>query len=182
MTRARQRGSAMLVTMIIVAALLAGAAVLASMQVNSNRATELTRDGLASLYCAEHGLTAGRQAVLNAYGAWNTALAANCADTVCSSLVEPTFTAPGVFSHDIDGGTASIDFVVYIRDNDDDTAATQDYATDTDDTIFIVSRCTKYPDNPRQVEMLIKYTPGMPPYTAQEGGANSRANANDTFP
>ena len=181
MTRKRQRGSAMLVTMIIVAALLAGAAVLASMQVNSNKATELTRDGLASLYCAEHGLTIGKQAVLDAYGTWNTALAANCADSDCTSLVEPTFTGSGVFSHDIDGGAASVDFRVFIRDDDDDST-TQDYTTDSNDTIFIVSRCIKYPDNPKQVEMLIKYTPGMPPYCAQEGGCNSRGNANDTFP
>ena len=181
MTRANQRGSAMLVTMIIIAALLAGAAVLASMQVNSNKATELTRDGLSSLYCAEHGLTAGKQAVLDAYGTWNTALAANCADSDCPSLVEPTFTGTGVFSHDIDGGTASVDFRVFIRDDDDDTG-TQDYTTDTNDTIFIVARCIKYPDTPKQVEMLIKYTPGMPPYENQEGGANSRGNANDTFP
>jgi len=151
------------------------------MQVNSNRATELTRDGLASLYCAEHGLTAGRQAVLDAYGAWNPALLANCADSDCNSLVEPTFTGTGVFSHDIDGGAASVDFRVFIRDDDDDSGV-QDYTTDVNDTIFIVSRCTKYPDTPKQVEMLIKYTPGMPPYAAQEGGANSRANSNDSFP
>ena len=46
MSRQGQRGSAMLVTMVIIAALLAGAAVLGSLQVNSNRSTKLTSNGL----------------------------------------------------------------------------------------------------------------------------------------
>jgi hypothetical protein len=169
----------MLVTMVIIAALLAGAAVLSSMQVNSNRATELTRNGLASLYCAEHGLTAARQYVINGYGSWAAALAGNCADSDCASLVEPAFLSATAFSHDVDGGSTSNDFAIYIRDNDDDLTGPQLYNADADDTIFIVSRCTKYPDTPKQVEELIKYTPAMNPYCAQEAGATSRNNDND---
>lgn len=180
MSRKSQRGSAMLVTMVIVAALLAGAAVLSSMQVNANRSTELTRNGLASLYCAEHGLTAARQYVVSGYGFWTSALAANCADSDCASLVEPAFLSATAFSHDVDGVTPTTnDFAIYIRDNDDETTGPQLYNVDTDDTIFIVSRCTKYPDTPKQVEELIKYTPAMNPYCAQEAGANSRNNDND---
>ena len=179
MSRTNQRGSALLVTMVIVAALLAGAAVLASLQVSSNRSTELTRNGLASLYCAEHGLTAARQIVINGYGYWPAALTGNCADSDCSTLVEPTFLSAGAFSHDVDGTPLSNDFAIYIRDNDDETTGPQLYGADTDDTIFIVSRCTKYPDTPKQVEELIKYTPAMNPYCAQEAGANSRNNDND---
>jgi type II secretory pathway pseudopilin PulG len=179
MSRQGQRGSAMLVTMVIIAALLAGAAVLASMQVNSNRSTELTRNGLGSLYCAEHGLTAARQHVINGYGFWQAALAGNCADSDCATLVEPAFLSSTAFSHDVDGGTTSNDFAIYIRDNDDDATGPQILSADSDDTIFIVSRCTKYPDTPKQVEELIKYTPAMNPYCAQEAGANSRNNDND---
>ena len=177
--RSRQRGSAMLVTMIIIAALLAGAAVLASLQVTSNRSTELTRNGLAALYCAEHGLTAARNYAVTGYANWQAALTGNCADGDCTTLVEPTFLSSTAFSHDVDGGTTSNDFRVYIRDNDDDTTGGQNYAADVDDTIFIVSRCTKFPDTPKQVEELIKYTPAMNPYCAQEAGANSRNNDND---
>jgi hypothetical protein len=82
-------------------------------------------------------------------------------------------------SHDVDGGSASVDFRIYIRDNDDEITGGQLYNTDTDDTIFVVSRCIKYPDTPKQVEELIKYTPAMNPYCAQEAGANSRNNDND---
>lgn len=181
-TRVNQRGSAMLVTMIIVSALLAGAAVLASMQVNANRSTEITRNGLASLYCAEAGLTLGRKYVISGYGAWTPALAANCSDGDCTTLVEPPFLDPSVFSHDVDGGAASVDFRVYIRDNDDETTGPQNYGVDNDDTVFIVSRCIKYPDTPKQVELLMKYSPAMNPYCQQEGGANSRNNSNDCTP
>ena len=179
MKRSSQRGSAMLVTMIIVGALLAGAAVLSSIQVSSNRSTELTRNGLGSLYCAEHGLTAARQYVISGYGLWAAALTANCADGDCTTLVEPTFLSSTAFSHDVDGGALSNDFRVYIRDNDDEGTGAQVYGTDADDTIFVVSRCTKFPDTPKQVEELIKYTPAMNPYCAQEAGANSRNNDND---
>lgn len=178
LARARQRGSAMLVTMIIIAALLAGAAVLASMQVTSNRSTELTRNGLASLYCAEAGLTAARTYIAGNYGLWNAALAANCADANCNTVIQPLWLDDTVFDHDLDGDTID-DFAVSIRDNDDEILVALDGAVDTDDQVFIVSRCLKYPDNPRQVEELIHYKPAMNPYCAQEAGANSRNNDND---
>lgn len=182
LARTKERGSAMVVTMIVVAALLAGAAVLASMQLSSNRSTELTRNGLAALYCAEAGLTAARAHVANNYAVWTAALAANCADADCTTLVQPTWLGTGAFSHDVDGGAVSDDFQVYIRDNDDEPSGTQDYAADVDDQVFIVARCTKYADTPKQVEELIKYKPAMNPYCAQEAGANSRNNDNDCTP
>ena len=164
----------MLVTMIIIAALLAGAAVLASMQMASNRSTELTRNGLAALYCAEAGLTAARAVVPDNFGNWGTALADNCSDGNCYTLVEPAWLA--AVNHDIDGDTVA-DYELYIRDNDDDT----NLGDDTDDTIYIVSRCTKYPDSPRQVEELMLYIPALNPYACQSGGVNSRGNDNDNL-
>ena len=163
----------MLVTMIIIAALLAGAAVLASMQMASNRSTELTRNGLAALYCAEAGLTAARATAPGNFGAWDAALVDNCNDdTNCNTLVEPAWLAS--LDHDIDGDTLP-DFTLSIRDNDDDAM----YNDDTDDTVYIVARCTKYPDSPRQVEELINYIPAVNPYACQSGGVNSRGNDND---
>jgi len=47
MKRDSQRGSAMLVTLIITVALLAGAAVLVSLQLSANKSTELSRAGIA---------------------------------------------------------------------------------------------------------------------------------------
>jgi len=69
--RIRQRGSAMLVTMIIISSLLAGAAVLVSMQLASNRSSDITRSGLSATYCAEAGLSAARSVVAANYNNWN---------------------------------------------------------------------------------------------------------------
>src|SRR5258706_16321808 len=95
--RNSQRGSAMLVTMIIISSLLAGAAVLVSMQLASNRSSDVTRTGLAATYCAEAGLSAARQAVANNYADWQNQLAA------CNGLypgAEPAWVAG--LNHDID--------------------------------------------------------------------------------
>ena len=173
--RVRQRGSAMLVTMVIIAALLAGAAVLVAMQLSSNKSTELTRNGLAALYCAEAGLTTARELVPGNYGNWDAALADNCADGDCTTLVEPAWLASA--SHDIDGDTIA-DFVLYIRDNDDEVP-TPSHDNDSDEMVYIVARCTKYPDSPRQVEELIHYKPALNPYNCQLGGTNSGGNDND---
>lgn len=173
--RKRQRGSAMLITMIIIAALLAGAAVLVSMQMSSSRSTELTRNGLAALYCAEAGLAAARSVVTSNYGAWDAALTGNCADSDCASLIEPGWLS--AISHDLDGDLIS-DFALYVRDNDDD-AMPQDYDSDEDDTVFIVARCTKYPDSPRQVEELINHRPAMNQYRCQLGDILGQGNDNN---
>ncbi|HEX7700119.1 MAG TPA: hypothetical protein VF403_05345, partial [Kofleriaceae bacterium] len=76
MIRQRQRGSAMLVTMIIISSLLAGAAVLVSMQLAGNRASDLTRTGLEATYCAEAGLAIAQPAVMANVANWNAALIA----------------------------------------------------------------------------------------------------------
>lgn len=167
MTRKRQRGSAMLVTLVVISALLAGAAVLVSMQMSSGRSTELTRNGLSSLYCAEAGLAMARAYVTANYGQWDAALAAG--------PVEPAWLT-GI-DHDIDNPGDSVnDFVIYIRDNDE---ADNDYNDDNDEQVFIVSRCIKYPDSPRQVEELIHYKPALNPYNCQQGGIAGRGNDND---
>lgn len=177
MKRTTERGSAMLVTMIIVAALLAGGAVLASMQASSSRSSELTRNGLAALYCAESGLTVSRAQVAANYGDWNNVLAANCADDGdCNTFsAEPAWMS--TVNHSIDGDTTP-DFVVSIRDNDDETG-TQDRAVDIDDRVFVVVRCTKYADTPRRVEELILYKPAMNCYRDMEGGCNDSLNTNN---
>jgi hypothetical protein len=181
MSRKREHGSAMLVTMIIIAALLAGGAMLASIQTSSMRSAELTRNGLASLYCAEAALTASRSAVIANSGAWNATLAANCndADSDCKTFsAEPSWMS--TVNHDIDGNSTP-DFVVSIRDNDDENGA-QDYETDADETVFIIAKCTRYPDTPRTVEELIYYKAALNPHCEQEGGCNSRDNSNDVPP
>ena len=175
MTKRRhsERGNAMLVTMIIIAALLAGAAVVVSMQVESTRASGITKQGLESLYCAEAGLAAAHSTVAANYGLWGTTLQADP-----TGSTQPTWLDDSAFSHDIDGDGVD-DFVVTIKDNDDEVApAANDPTTDIDTKIFIISTCIKYPDTPKQVMELVKYAGGGTCYKSQEGGCNGNGNDN----
>jgi hypothetical protein len=173
--RLPQRGSAMLVTMIIISSLLAGAAVLVSMQLASNRSTDVTRSGLASTYCAEAGLAVARGAVAANYNNWNAALA-TCAG-VYPCTPEPAWLA--ALTHDIDGDGIA-DYKLYIRDNDDELLpAPNDVTHDSDQRVFIVSLCTKYADTPKEVEELVEFTGGGQNYRSQQGfGRYSSGNNN----
>lgn len=174
--RNRQRGSAMLVTMIIISSLLAGAAVLVSMQLASNRSTDVARTGLAATYCAEAGLSVARTAVAANYQNWNAAL------TSCNGVypcAEPAWLAS--IPHDIDNpADGYADFQVYIKDNDDEFGTgSNDPNHDSDLRVFIVSRCIKYADTPKEVEELVEYSGGGVNYRAQQGlGRYSGGNNN----
>ncbi|HEY5923417.1 MAG TPA: hypothetical protein VIV11_17175 [Kofleriaceae bacterium] len=169
MTRNSQRGSAMLVAMILMAALLAGAAVLVSLQISSNRSTEMTKTGITALYCAEAGLTATRASIAVNQSEWGDYLGAG---------TEPTWLA--VINHDIDptlGGAS--DFTITLVDNDDEIPPTPDAPTvDSDGKIFIVSRCTMFPDTPREVRELVSFTEVTHCYGAQRGGCGANGNMN----
>lgn len=160
----------MLVTMIVVTALLAGAVVIVQMQLTSARSTELTRSGITSVYCAEAGLTAARPTIAANYNLWAGSL---------GSTTQPAWLSNTAFSHDLDGDNID-DFEITIRDNDDELAPAANIATaDIDLKVFIVSRCIKFPDTPKQVTELIEYEPaGANCYDSQLGGCNSRGNKN----
>lgn len=154
----------MLITLIIVASLLAGGAVVVSMQLSSTRSSDLTRSGMAALYCAEAGLTASRSEVVANRTRWVANIGTG---------VEPSWLA--AIDHDLDNPADGIaDFMITLEDDDDDA----DSATDSNDKIFIVSRCTKYADTPRVVKELIEYIPSASCYPSQEGGCNGRGNSN----
>ena len=167
MTRQSQRGSAMLITMIMISALLAGAAVLISLQLASNRSTDLTRTGISALYCAEAGLTASRTIIAANQPNWNAALGTG---------TEPAWLA-GV-DHDIDDD-GSPDFVITLEDNPDESppVATQD----SDGRVFIVSRCIKYPDVPKVVKELVGYQQASNCYGSQQGGCAGNNNMNAPY-
>lgn len=157
----------MLVTMVLIAALLAGAAVLASMQTKSTRGSQLTRASITSLHCAESGLVAARPAVMTNYPNWNGALAAG---------TEPAWLA--AVDHDIDGDGAA-DFRLVLKDNDDETAPMpNDITRDNDLTIYIVSTCIKNPDVEAQVAEMVRWNGGGSCYQAQLGGCGGNNNAN----
>src|SRR5436305_15175505 len=132
--RNSQRGSAMLVTLIVVSSLLAGAAVVVSMQLSATTSTGLTKNGLSSLYCAEAGLAAARPTVANNYGLWNSTLTNDP-----TGQTQPAWLSNTAFSHDLDGDGVD-DFTVSIKDNDDEIApVANNPAVDTDTRIFIMS-------------------------------------------
>lgn len=174
--RDSQRGSAMLVTLILIASLLAGAAVLVSMQLASNRGSELSRSGMTALYCAEAGLMAARPVVIANSANWDTAVAAS---NGVADPAEPSWLLSGITSHDLDGDGVA-DFKVYLRDNDDEVAnsATNNLDDDIDGRVFVVSKCLKYPDTPKAISELIELAQGGNLYDWQAGGAFGNNNAN----
>lgn len=128
------------------AALLAGSAILVSLQLRSDRSTELTRTGISALYCAEAGLAASRAVVAANHAMWGAYLGTG---------IEPSWLASGV-EHDIDGDGLA-DFIATIEDNWDEIGADVP-GVDSDGKVFVVSRCLKYPDAPREVRELIDHT------------------------
>jgi hypothetical protein len=177
----------MLVTLIIIGALLAGGAVLVSLQLAANRSTDLTRSGMSALYCAEAGLSAARPFVAQHYTSpgtttptgWATALAASAT----GDLSEPDFIRTGIVGagghgHDLDGD-GEPDFEIYLKDNADEGASPNDFGRDNDLQIFIVSKCIKYPDTPKQVEELILFTGAAKCMPDQLGGQDNNGNKND---
>jgi hypothetical protein len=159
----------MLVTLILIAALLAGAAVLASMQLSSTRSADVTRTGTASLYCAEAGLAAARNIVAANYLNWTGNLGTG---------TEPTWLSSAIGVHDADGDGLGSDFMVYLKDNDDELTGSNNTAVDNDLRIYIVSRCTKWSENQKEVEELIQYTGGGTCYQSQQGGCWGNGNSN----
>jgi Tfp pilus assembly protein PilX len=173
-----ERGSAMLVTLIIIAALLAGAVVLVSMQLSANRSTDLARSSTSALYCAEAGLHAARRHVANATLAERNGALAQSAS---GDLTEPAFLQALITSHDLDGDGID-DFHVYLRDNDDEVAAgsaANDRAVDIDNQIWMVSVCDKYPETPKAVSELVNIVERAGAlYDWQAGGAMGNNNYN----
>ena len=177
--RTGQRGSAMLITLVLIAALLAGAAVLVQLQISSTRSSDLTRTGTRSNFCAEAGLALARPIVLAQYTQWAPALQqSNTALLGGTAPVEPSFLTTGLgTAHDLDGDGVG-DFIVYLKDNDDEGTATNDRAVDNDLSVFIVSKCIRYPEIPREVEELVQFTGSGTCYQAQQGGCGGNNNSN----
>lgn len=191
-SRNPERGSAMIVTLILTSALIAGAAVLASTQLASTRGSYFEANGLSSLYCAESGLAMARPWVMARYSVdkWASSLALSQSGTGASSLWEESWLsgssgsltgidtvttcanyASAAKCHDLDGD-GSADFFVYLQDNYDDGSQ----ATDNDLTVWIVSRCIRNPDTVQEVRELVRYTGGGLKYNDQAGGASGNGN------
>ena len=180
--RNSQRGSAMLVTIIIISSLLAGAVVLVSMQLASNRSTDLSRSSVTALYCAEAGLHAARAAVAEADA---TEIDAAVAASAAGTLTEPTWLTTDINTlaatgHDVDG-LGGADFHVYIKDNDDEVinGVANDLADDIDNKVWVVAVCDLYPETPQAVSELLDIAKANATmYDWQAGGAFGNNNYN----
>lgn len=170
--RRAQRGSAMLVTMIVIGALIAGAASLTSMQMQSQRSADLTKSNITSLYCAEAGTAAARAALATHYEQWGSGLVQSAA----GNKNEPEWLASAIGSHDLDGDNRA-DFAAYIYDNNDDPIDDNPEA-DNDLQVFVVVSCIKYPETPNTITELVKYNGGVGCHPAQIGGCGGEANTN----
>jgi hypothetical protein len=177
-----ENGSAMLVTLIIIAALLAGAVVLVSMQLSSNRSTDLARSSMSSLYCAEAGLHAARAVLKTSLKTErDTAIIQSNSEILAGTTPteSPLFTA-GISSHDLDGNGTN-DFYAYIRDNDDELAGsgTNNGSADTDSKVWLISVCIKNTETQKTVSELISVTEQAGTmYDWQAGGAMGNNNYN----
>jgi len=157
----------MLVVMVVVTALFAGAAVVTRLHLQGARSADYTRSGLGALYCAEAGLAVARGAVAQHYAGWNAALAAG---------TEPSWLAG--LDHDLDDDGRA-DFEITLRDNDDEPVNVgSDPARDNDLRVYVVARCTKYAETEREVIELVQFNGGGSCYEAQFGGCGGNGNAN----
>jgi hypothetical protein len=182
MKRRRQRGSAMLVTMIVTSALIAGAGVLVSMQLASNRSADVTRHGLTATYCAEAGLDQARPIVASNYPSWAGSLCGTGCTLSCTPALanEPAWLNAALGNHDIDGDGLA-DFTISLRDNDDELPPlTNNPCVDNDISVFILSTCInpKYPDTQKQIEELVVLSGGGACYHSQAGNCENNGNAN----
>ena len=168
--RARaESGSAMIIVMVILVALLGAGAIAVHLQMSDTRSTGLIRSARAALYCAEAGLQRARPIVGANYATWGDTLDGDPGND------------PGWYpiTGDLDGdGTA--DYTVTIRDNDDELSPNpNDPTRDNDLTVFVVSTCTRYPDTPREVLEMITYEGGGSLYRNQAGcGPGNTGNCN----
>ena len=167
--RRSERGSIMMVVALVLVALLAGGGIALYVQVSSTRSTGYLASSRSALYCAEAGLAAGRRLIGQAVSEWALILDANDSN-------DPSWYP---VTGDLDGDGTD-DYEVTVRDNDDELPPdTNDASADNDMSLFVVSRCTRYPETPREVFELVNFSTGGGGYRDQAGqGTGNTGNAN----
>jgi len=166
-----QRGAAMMVVIIVMAALMTAGGLAIYVSTSETRSTGYVSSERQALFCAEAGLAAARSAVTANYATWGLAL-----DTDPNND-PPWYPITGYLT---DSGSGDPDYVVRIRDNDDEFAPdVNDVTHDSDLQVYVESTCNKYPDTPRSVTELIQYQGGGYVYRNQSGqGAGNTGNSN----
>jgi hypothetical protein len=169
--RNSERGAAMLVVMIVMAALMTAGGLAIYVSSSETRSTGYVASSRQALFCAEAGLAQARSVVTQNYSTWGLVLDTNTGN-------DPTWYP--IDGYLTDDGTGDFDYEVTIRDNDDELAPTANDATkDIDFQVYVTSTCLKYPESPRSVTELVRYEGGGYSYRNQSGqGAGNTGNAN----
>jgi hypothetical protein len=170
-TRDAQRGAAMLVVMIVMAALMTAGGLAIYVSTSETRSTGYVAANRQALFCAEAGLAAARSHVTANYAQWGAVLDADAGN-------DPAWYP--VRGYLDDDATGEFDYEVTIRDNDDEIApAVNNAAQDSDLQVYVSATCLKYPETPRTVTELVQYQGGGYTYRNQSGqGAGNTGNAN----
>jgi len=171
MTRVSERGAAVALVMVVITALLSAGAVALYLAIGDTRASGYASSSRSALFCAEAGLVAARSVVGANYASWPLLLDGDPQN-------DPSWYP---ITGDIDDPADGVpDYEVTLRDNDDELPpASDDPNRDNDLRVFVVSRCTKYADTPREVLELVVYSGGGNVYRNQSGqGASNGGNVN----
>jgi hypothetical protein len=169
--RVRERGVALLVVTILVMGLMTVGMLSLYATSGETESASYGVDSKAALYCAEAGLAKARPIIGNNYTSWAAILDGDPAND------PPWYPITGDIDVPADGVN---DFVVTIRDNDDEPAGVaNDPTKDNDLAVYVVSTCTRYGQTPRQVTELIHYQGVGNVYRSQSGnGPSNTGNSN----
>ena len=175
MRRARrngQRGTAILITMLLTVALLGGGAVLLGMQLSGTKSVDVSRTKTLALHCAEAGITAARQGVAAAYTSWagqicNPPAPEGTGTCVIGGVAGEAAVLAGL-NREPTPPPEGADFRIHLVDNDDGDG---NMAADNDLQVYVVSTCIKYGEIKQQVRELIKITPGNQGREEQKNGS-----------
>ncbi|HTJ45779.1 MAG TPA: hypothetical protein VL463_26935 [Kofleriaceae bacterium] len=166
-----QRGVAMFIVLLVVSSLMTVGLLAIYLTLGETKSTAYAVDSKSALYCAEAGLAKARPLIGANYASWAAILSNDTAN------IPSWYPVTG----DIDVPADNVnDFSVTIRDNDDEpTGSPNDLTKDNDMRVFVISKCTRYPETPREVTELIYYTGGGNAYRNQSGqGAGNTGNSN----
>ena len=199
-TRNQERGSVLMVVLVILVALLAGGGVALYLQLGSTRQTGLVRFSRAALFCSEAGLQAARRLILCQYGQtnnWGSLLDPSSgtpptwyADISADATLQGQLTdlgpigPTGAPSHVIIGDDAgdsngSPDWIAWVRDDDDEFTTANDPLTDNNLRVIVHSRCIMFPDQPREVLEVLRGNPNATQYEDKRKGQQGVSDQTD---
>jgi hypothetical protein len=133
-----QRGAAMFVVMITVAALLTAGLLTVHVGEAETKSIDYVASERRALFCAESGIADSRVIVGANYEMWDTLLDSDASN-------DPAwYPIRGYLDGDHHSAGDPFDYEVTIEDNDDESPSPNLPTTDNDLRVFIVARCLKY--------------------------------------